>query len=95
MRMPGAQFSTFGIGILMTLGCLNSAAWVLMEPEVAAVATCLILGTVYLVVSEARRIRSMFFLEEEDTISFEELRGVFPDKVARRSSGGAAVNKDT
>lgn len=97
-----------------------------MEPEVAAVATCIILSTIYLVISEARRIRTRtrvatrpahtrsqptavapqrrvrsrhemvpcadFYMREEDTISFSELREVFPE---RKSSGGASVNKDT
>ena len=60
-----------------------------MEPEIAAVASCIILSTVYLVVSEARRIRGLFFLREEDTISFDELREVFPDRgeAERRNSG--------
>ena len=88
-----AQFCSFGVGVLATLGCLNSAAWVLMEPEVAAVATCIILSTVYLVVSEARRIRGHFFLREEDMTSFSELREVFPDAQPRLSGGGAAASK--
>merc|ERR1712118_614720 len=38
-------FTTFGAGILATLGCLFAAAWVLMESEIAALASCLIIGT--------------------------------------------------
>ena len=70
-----------------------------MEPEIAAVATCIIMGTVYLVVSEARRIRGTFFLEEEDTVSFEELREVFPDRSVKPRGTppppGRAFDKDT
>lgn len=71
-------FSAFGIGVLATLGCLFSAAWVLMEPEVASVATCLVWGTMYLVASEARRIRARFYLDDAESIKFNDLRGVFP-----------------
>ena len=35
-------------------GCLFAAAWVLMETEVAIVASVIILSTMYLVVSEVR-----------------------------------------
>ena len=72
------QFASFGLGIIATLGCLCSAAWVLMEAEIAAVASCLILGTMYLVVSEARRIRGVFYMEAGEMITFKELRDVFP-----------------
>jgi hypothetical protein len=81
-------FGCFGVGILATLGCLLSAAHVLMEPEVAAVASCLILSTVYLVISEARRIQKRFFLEEDEIVSFEELRNIYPE-IAPLAKGGA------
>ena len=68
-----------------SLGCLFSAAWVLMEPEVAAVASCVVLSTVYLVVSEARRIHHRFFLEADETISFTELQAIYP-QIAKASS---------
>ena len=65
-----------------------------MEPEIAAVATCVIVSTVYLIISEARRIRGHFFMREEDIISFQELRDVFPDRSPPPKSG-ASVYKDT
>lgn len=71
-------FTSFGVGVLSTLGCLFAASWVLMEPEIAAVASCLILSTVYLVISEARRLHARFFLEADETISFAELKTVYP-----------------
>ena len=94
LSTAAAQFTSFGVGILATLGCLCSAAWVLMEPEIAAVATCVIVSTVYLIISEARRIRGHFFMREEDIISFQELRDVFPDRSPPPKSG-ASVYKDT
>ena len=33
----------------------------------------------YLVCSEARRIRTLFYLEPDDCITFEELQDVYPD----------------
>ena len=93
------QFASFGLGIIATLGCLCSAAWVLMEAEIAAVASCLILGTMYLVVSEARRIRGVFYMEAGEMITFKELRDVFPDVSGtpnkRYSSGFDKEAKDT
>lgn len=125
-------FAAFAIGTLACLGCLFSAAWVLMETEVrrsplpasptpvsacdpptpthanppspppsapasardpptptprprrrrpvqiAIVASVLVLSTMYLVCSEARRIRTLFYLEPDDCISFEELADVYP-----------------
>jgi len=71
-------FAAFAIGTLACLGCLFSAAWVLMETEIAIVASVLVLSTMYLVCSEARRIRKLFYLEPDDCISFEELADVYP-----------------
>jgi hypothetical protein len=59
-----------------------------MEPEVAVIASCLILSTVYLVISEARRIQQRFFLDEDEIVSFEELRNLYPEIHAR--AGGSA-----
>jgi len=39
-------------------------------------------STMYLVVSEARRIRTLFFLDKADEVSFEELRDIFPETPA-------------
>ena len=97
-------FSCFAMGVLATLGCLFSAAWVLMETEVrptpqrlpysrasphaspprvprqiAIVSSVIVGSTMYLVVSEASRIRTLFFLDKGDEVTFEELRDIFPD----------------
>ena len=101
---PAPQFATFGIGIVATLGCLLSAAWVLMEPEVAALASCIIISTVYLVLAEARRIFHRFHLQEDEIVSFSEFKEVypgfprnhsapsgFPDAKAQRNSFGTPV----
>mmetsp|Transcript_2319 Transcript_2319/g.6082 ORF Transcript_2319/g.6082 Transcript_2319/m.6082 type:complete len:226 (+) Transcript_2319:91-768(+) len=72
-------FSCFAMGVLATLGCLFSAAWVLMETEIAIVSSVIVGSTMYLVVSEARRIRTLFFLDKADEVSFDELRDIFPE----------------
>ena len=79
-------FATFGVGVLATLGCLFAAAWVLMEPEIAAIASVLIWGAMYLVCSEARRIRNRFYLDDDESVSFSDLRAVFPRTPERTSS---------
>jgi len=92
-------FSSFGVGVVATLGCLLSASWVLMEAEIAAFASCLILGTIYMLVSEARRIRTRFYLPPEDCVTFSELAMVYPSFCAGAPSsapadaaGGAAAS---
>lgn len=82
-------FVCFGLGVLATLGCLFAAAWVLMESEIALLASVLIVGTMVLVVTEARRIQRRFYYNEEEAVSFEELRAVFPDAAPGSSNGGS------
>ena len=71
-------FASFGVGVLATLGCLFCAAWVLMEPEVSALASVLILGAMYMVCSEARRIRKRFYMDDAESTKFSDLRAIFP-----------------
>jgi len=47
--------------------------------QIAIVSSVIVGSTMYLVVSEARRIRTLFFLDKADEVSFEELRDIFPD----------------
>ena len=49
---------------------------VVTTPSSPPVASCVIVSTVYLIVSEARRIHTKFYLKEADIISFSELREV-------------------
>ena len=77
-------FACFALGVLSTLGCLLSATWVLMETEVAIIASLLIISTMYLVVSEARRIRTRFWVDPKDVVDFTELSCLYP-----RLEGGA------
>jgi len=84
-------FMCFGVGVVATLGCLFSAAWVLMEKEIAALASCLVLGTMYLVVSEARRIRARFYMEVEETVSFNDLSTAFPSFSPERTHSASAL----
>ena len=88
-------FACFGLGVLTTLGCLLSSAWVLMEWEVALLASVIIVGTMYLVLSEAWRIRNRFYLQPHESISFGELKTVFPTVADQRTSqAGVPVSLD-
>ncbi|KAL1515688.1 hypothetical protein AB1Y20_002305 [Prymnesium parvum] len=87
-------FGTFAVGVLATLGCLFSAAWVLMETEIAIIASVLILGTMCMIVSEARRIATRFMLEPDETVSFKELRTVFPS-FGMGSRSGSSPSKSS
>uniref|UniRef100_A0A7S3APE7 Uncharacterized protein n=1 Tax=Haptolina ericina TaxID=156174 RepID=A0A7S3APE7_9EUKA len=71
-------FGSFALGVLATLGCLFSAAWVLMEMEIAIIASVLILSTMYTICSEARRISKRFMLAPDETTTFDELKSVYP-----------------
>lgn len=87
----GFIFACFGVGVLSTLGCLLSAAWVLMEFEIAVASTVLIVGTMYLVVSEARRIKARFVFQEHDVVKFDEFGDNFPRVVGGAVQGGTVA----
>lgn len=84
-------FACFASGVLATLGCLLSATWVLMETEVAIIASLLILSTMYLVVSEARRIRTRFYVNPKDVVDFTELSCLYPR--LEGSAGTSAISQ--
>lgn len=46
--------------------------------QIAIVSSVLVGSTMYLVVSEARRIRSLFYLNPEECVTFEELQDIYP-----------------
>ena len=79
-------FTAFAVGVLATLGCLFAAGWVLMETEIALIASVLVLTTMYMVIAEARRIHNRFYLAPDEHVTFEELRDIFP---ATRGEGAA------
>ena len=79
-------FACFGLGVLATLSCLLSAAWVLMETIVAAFASCLIFGTMYMLGSEARRIHNIFYVPPNEAVEFTDLSSIFPS-IASSSPG--------
>jgi len=77
-------FGTFAVGVLATLGCLFAAAWVLMEPEIAIVASVAILSTMYMIISEARRIARRFLLADGEGTTFADIRSIFPKLASSR-----------
>jgi len=90
-------FTCFALGVLSTLGCLFSASWVLMEQYVAMAASVLILGTMFMVGSEARRIRNRFWVSPAEEVRFDEFKrigpqtGRRPPQPAERYAGGEAA----
>uniref|UniRef100_A0A7S2N243 Uncharacterized protein n=1 Tax=Haptolina brevifila TaxID=156173 RepID=A0A7S2N243_9EUKA len=89
-------FASFGIGVVSTLGCLLSAAWVLMEPEVAVMASILVVSTMYMVCSEARRIRTRFYLDEGESVKFSDMQSIFPNTPTKKgitASGEGSLRK--
>ena len=65
-----------------------------MESEIATVASCIILTTVYLVISEARRIHLRFYLKEDEKTSFTELQAIFPSTLGGPPTPGRVMSKD-
>ena len=49
-----------------------------MLHQIAIVSSVIVGSTMYLVVSEARRIRALFYVDPNDCITFEELQDIFP-----------------
>lgn len=84
-------FTCFALGVLATLGCLFSASWVLMEEQIALVASILILGTMYMVGSEARRIRNLFWVPPGEEVRFDEFKLITPDASLR--SGAIPIDR--
>eukprot|EP00322_Chrysochromulina_rotalis_P031871 CAMPEP_0115882712 /NCGR_PEP_ID=MMETSP0287-20121206/29152_1 /TAXON_ID=412157 /ORGANISM="Chrysochromulina rotalis, Strain UIO044" /LENGTH=173 /DNA_ID=CAMNT_0003338811 /DNA_START=167 /DNA_END=688 /DNA_ORIENTATION=- len=85
-------FSSFGVGVLATLGCLYSAAWVLMEPEIATLASLIIFSAAYMVCSEAWRIRKRFHMDDAESTTFADLHAIFPSLPGSPSRRGATTS---
>ena len=66
-------FGSFAVGLIANLLSVLSAAWLLMSPEIAAIASVVILYTIFKISQHARRISTMFKLEEVDVVRFDDL----------------------
>ena len=58
--------------------------------QIAIVSSVLVASTMYLVVSEARRIRTLFYLDPEECVTFEELQDIYPPSPPPLSDGSAS-----
>ena len=64
--MPPAD--TFGVGLLSLLCAVACSTWLLMQREVALIATMLLLGTCYALITNAMRIFKKFELREGEVV---------------------------
>eukprot|EP00937_MAST-01D_sp_MAST-1D-sp2_P007504 g7504.t1 len=68
-----AIFGAFGFGLVANLLSVLSAAWLLMSPEIAVVATVVISTTIFKIVGHARRLFAKFQLQDKDIVRFDDL----------------------
>ena len=63
---------------LSLLFAVASSAWLLMYPEIAAVATILLLATCYVLVAHAARIFKKFELQHGEVVRFNDFLRALP-----------------
>ena len=71
-------FLTFGVGLLSLLSAVACSTWLLMQREVALLATVLLLATCYALVSNAIRIFKKFELQAGEVVRFTDFLKALP-----------------
>ena len=71
-------FYTFGIGLVSLLTAVACSTWLLMQREVALVATILLLATCYALISNAMRIFKKFELQAGEVVRFGDFLRALP-----------------
>lgn len=71
-------FWTFGIGLLSLLCAVACSTWLLMQREVALLATMLLLATCYALISNAIRIFKKFELQAGEVVRFGDFLRALP-----------------
>mmetsp|Transcript_12926 Transcript_12926/g.30797 ORF Transcript_12926/g.30797 Transcript_12926/m.30797 type:complete len:215 (-) Transcript_12926:94-738(-) len=71
-------FYTFGIGLLSLLIAVACSTWLLMQREVALLATMMLLATCYALVSNAIRIFKKFELQAGEVVRFNDFLKTLP-----------------
>ena len=71
-------FYTFGIGLLALLCAVACSTWLLMQREVALLATAMLLATCYSLVSNALRIFKKFELQAGEVVRFGDFLRALP-----------------
>jgi len=71
-------FTTFGAGLLSLLCAVACSTWLLMQREVALLATMLLLATCYTLVSNAIRIFKKFELQAGEVVRFSDFLRALP-----------------
>ena len=74
-------FYTFGIGLLSLLSAVACSTWLLMQREVALLATFMLLATCYALVSSAMRIFKKFELTAGEVVRFGDFLKALPKAV--------------
>jgi len=71
-------FYTFGIGLLSLLIAVACSTWLLMQREIALIATVMLLATCYALVSNAIRIFKKFELQAGEVVRFNDFLRSLP-----------------
>ena len=71
-------FYIFGIGLISLLSAVACSTWLLMQREVALVATILLLATCYALISNAVRIFKKFELQAGEIVRFGDFLRALP-----------------
>eukprot|EP00326_Haptolina_ericina_P030879 CAMPEP_0181174658 /NCGR_PEP_ID=MMETSP1096-20121128/3660_1 /TAXON_ID=156174 ORGANISM="Chrysochromulina ericina, Strain CCMP281" /NCGR_SAMPLE_ID=MMETSP1096 /ASSEMBLY_ACC=CAM_ASM_000453 /LENGTH=168 /DNA_ID=CAMNT_0023262587 /DNA_START=72 /DNA_END=578 /DNA_ORIENTATION=+ len=71
-------FYTFGIGLLSLLVAVACSTWLLMQREVALLATVMLLATCYALISNAIRIFKKFELQSSEVVRFNDFLRALP-----------------
>jgi len=71
-------FYTFGVGLLALLSAVAASTWLLMQKEIALVATAMLLATCYALISNALRIFRKFELQVGEVVRFGDFLRALP-----------------
>jgi hypothetical protein len=74
----GLIFYTFGVGLISLLIAVACSTWLLMQREVALIASALLLATCYALISNAMRIFKKFELKAGEVVRFGDFLRALP-----------------
>jgi len=73
-----AIFRAFGVGLLSLLIAVACSTWLLMQPEIALLATIMLLATFAALISSAMRIFKKFELQSGELVRFDDFLRALP-----------------
>jgi len=71
-------FYTFGVGLIAQLVSVACSTWLLMQREIALIATMMLLATCYALISNAMRIFKKFELQAGEVVKFNDFLRALP-----------------